>query len=41
MFTLFNMVIMAEYREHARAVVEKQPFMVLFYCVFIFCTTLG
>ena len=41
MFTLFNMVLLAEYAEHARAIFEMQPYLLAFYTAFIFMTTFG
>merc|ERR550514_655258 len=41
MYTLFNIVIMAEWPEIGRPLIEKQPQMFLFFVFFIIFTTFG
>eukprot|EP00746_Dinoflagellata_sp_MGD_P039778 gnl/MRDRNA2_/MRDRNA2_19604_c0_seq2.p1 gnl/MRDRNA2_/MRDRNA2_19604_c0~~gnl/MRDRNA2_/MRDRNA2_19604_c0_seq2.p1 ORF type:complete len:336 (-),score=60.49 gnl/MRDRNA2_/MRDRNA2_19604_c0_seq2:41-1048(-) len=41
MYTLFNVVILAEFSEFGRAMIEKQPWMALFFVFFIVFTTFG
>merc|ERR1719359_904067 len=41
MYTLFNVVIMAEWTEMGRAIIEYQPEMFIFFLVFIVFTTFG
>merc|ERR1719359_2783554 len=41
MYTLFNVVILAEFAEFGRAMIEKQPEMAIFFVFFIVFTTFG
>lgn len=41
MFTLFNIVILAEFPEIGRPMIEKQPGMIVFFVIFIVFTTFG
>lgn len=41
MYTLFNIVIMAEWPEIGRPLVERKPSMIFFFCFFIIFTTFG
>jgi voltage-gated sodium channel len=41
MYTLFCVVLLAEYPEIGRAVVEEQPAMILFFMIFIVITSFG
>lgn len=41
MYSLFSVVIMAEWPEMGRPLIEKQPYMFLFFVVFIVFTTFG
>merc|ERR1719409_860760 len=41
MYTLFNIVILAEFAEIGRPMIEKQPEMLMFFAIFIVFTTFG